>query len=218
MAVTPFPGDAYITATEFRSAQTGIDLTDIADADLVEIAAGASRMAEEFAGTAWVAAVSHTERHEWREGTRRVYVRNWPVTAITAAKIYIGSNVFATLTVGDFFINNDQRYLELAELASAATLTPALLTLGMAEPVIEVAYTAGATAPNHVKLAVALITGARILQKRLLEEGVGGVRSFSIGSYAVTVGKGDGEAAGFAGLIPDEAKKLLRRYKMTLLR
>lgn len=219
MAVTPYPGDGYITADEFRATETGIDLTGIDDTALGKITAVASRMAEEEAGASWVSGVSYTERHEWRFASRRVYVRNWPVTAITGAKIYIGADVYATLTVSDFVINNEQRYLELASLASATSLTPELLTLGLAEPIIEVTYTAGlSTVPYRVKLAVALITGAHILQRRLLEDGVGGVRSFSIGSYAVMVGKGDGEGAGFAGLVPDAAKKLLRRYKMTYVR
>lgn len=219
-------GDSYATPAEFKAAATGFDLGGLTDADLQTILSRASRTAEVYARVIWAVKVAeawgpaeYNEKQEWRPWSRRAYLRHWPVTSITAAKIWIGANVYATLRVQDFLINNTQHYIELASLASATTLTPELLTLGISEPVIEVTYKAGyTTIPEEVKLAVVLITAATIAQMRLIQEGVAGVRSFVIGTYSVTIGRGDGEPAGFACPIPEAARQILQFYRSTPLR
>lgn len=220
-------GDSYVTSAEFRTAATGFDVGAISDADLETILSRASRTAEIYARVIWAVKdaegnwgpAQYNQWQEWRPSSRRVYLRHWPVTEIVSAKIWIGANVYAQLRVVDFLINNTQHYIVLASLASATTLTPELLTLGISEPVIDVTYKAGyTTIPEEVKLAVVLIAASTIAQKQLIEEGVAGVRSFVIGTYSVTVGRGDGEPAGFACPIPEAARQILEFYRMTPLK
>lgn len=287
-----FPGASYVTATEFADAALGVDLTGITDPQLLQLLADASRMAEQYAGHTWAMALYTDEQHVWRRGSsRRVYPRHWPIFALTGVTLQIGASTQATLNIADWYINNQQRYIELAQMALAYELTPALLDFGLAEPVFEVSYIAGngsledtgetlaeaiaaqevvwtvsdgtvfavndvlrvdtdiaavlsiavddltvtrtapsvthalgsaiyrytSAAPDEVKLAIIIIAAALIAQRRLSEEGIAGVRSFAIGSYSVTVGRGEGEPSGFAR-IPLEAQNLLRGYRMTSLR
>lgn len=284
-------GTAYVTSEEFIAAAFGFDVSDLPVGELDSTLANASRLAEQYAGVIW-AEDSYTEQQTWRAWSRRVYLRHWPVLALISARLWIGANLYATLTITDFVVNNAQHYIELADLASSVVLTSELVTLGLSEPIIEVTYRAGygqlvdseanlaedldaaetawqttdgtkfsqydkiridqetalvvdivgdvltvvrdaptaihgdgadifklqSTAPDEVKLAVVIIAAALIAQHQLAEEGLAGVRSFVIGTYSVTVGKGDGEAAGFAGLIPDAAKMLLGRRSFAYAR
>ena len=211
-------GSTLITEEEFKEAELGVSLTGIDDEALLAIIGNASRAAEGYARRVWpAAATQYTEMHPWRN-SRMLYVRHWPVTSIEAVTVHVGTDVAGTLDVANFLINNDQRYIEMAETALVTGITGAFITMGLAEPLFEITYKAGVAAPNDVKVAVAYITAAMIIQRRLIEEGVAGVRSFAIGSYMVTIGRGEGEQSGFAGIIPDVAKALLDNHKMTAVR
>ena len=211
-------GSTLITTDEFKEAELGVSLTGIDDEALLAIIGNASRAAEDEAETIWpAAATQYTEMHPWRN-SRMLYVRHWPVTSVEEVTVHLGTDVAGTLDVANFLINNDQRYIEMAETALVSGIVGAFITMGLGEPLFEITYKAGVAAPDKVKLAVAYITAAMIIQRRLMEEGVAGVRSFAIGSYMVTIGRGEGEQAGFAGILPDIAKRLLSKYKMTSVR
>ncbi len=70
--------------------------------------------------------------------------------------------------------------------------------------------------PEELELAIAIITAALIAARRDNEEGVTGVRSFMIGSYSVTYGRGSGQS-GYP-FIPDQAQMILEPYRNVALR
>lgn len=216
-------GTGYITATEFKDVLLGLSLTSpttISDADLDKYIKDASRLADAYANVPGFGSTEQTEKHEWRPGSRRVYVRKWPVAAVSAIAIRVSASQTFTLSTSDVIVNNTLRYIEIEPLAMALGISPTDIPPGgIVTPLVEITYTAGyATIPDEVKLAVAIIVGALIAQRRLAEEGIAGILSFTIGSYMVTVGRGQDDAAGFAGYIPNAAKELLNGYRMTTVR
>lgn len=80
-------------------------------------------------------------------------------------------------------------------------------------------YRMVSAAPNHVKLATGMTGGVYVAARRQREEGVMGVRSFMIGSYAVTYGSTQ-QLAGGSGYsyIPEAAQHLLEPYRRIALR
>lgn len=219
----PLFTDTLCTAAEFKELAPEFDLTGIDDNALTTMLSRASRSAETWTNRKF-AQDQFTEDHEWRP-SRRCYLRQWPVASIDAAQFILGATVTATILPTSFYINNTSRYIELSQLALAMTLTPDLLTLGLIEPSIRVTYTgAFAILPDEVKIGVAIIAAARIAQRRMIEQGIAGVMSMTIGSYTVTVsrprgsGRSDTELAGFAGFMPPEAQELLSNFRMTSVR
>lgn len=217
--------NALLSPDEFKEIAPEFDLTGISDINLTSLMSRASRVAEQYVNRNFAEQQYVDEECEWRP-SRRAYVRQWPVQSIDAARFILGATAYATLQPSYFVINNTQRYLELSQLALAATLTPDLLTLGLVEPILAITYTAGFPAiPEEIKEAVAIITAARIAQRRMVEQGIAGYMAVTIGSYTVTVsrprgasGREDSELAGFAGFMPPEAQEILANYRMTNLR
>jgi hypothetical protein len=73
--------------------------------------------------------------------------------------------------------------------------------------------------PDEVKVAIAMIVGAIIAAARQQAEGATGVRSYMIGSYSVSFGRGivDYGTAGFP-YVPDLAGQILDSYRLIVLR
>ncbi len=211
-------GIPYITPDEFTSTLQGLSVTGLTTENIDDMIKDASRIAEAVAGgTTWFKE-QLVERWEYKLNNR-LYLRKWPIVSIDTLKLFTGATTFQTFATTDAFVNNQGRYVEIASLTFATELSGSLISLGLMTPTWEVTYTAGYdTIPDDVKLAVGIITGAKIAQFRLAEEGIAGVLSFIIGSYQVTVGRGQSDAAGFAGLVPSVARDLLNDYRMTNVR
>ena len=213
------PDTVYLTPAEWQALALGIDFTELDNAEMEALIARASRLAEGEAGLStlgsWLLTVYLNEQHPWRGGTHRVYLYNWPIISIEAVRIRVGANTSATIQASEIYTNQAGHYIEISSLALAFGIAPDIVSLGLAQPEVEVDYTAGyETIPDSIKHAVAIIASALYLHKRVFEEGTAGVVSFTIGSYQVSFGtKQLGGVAGFGNFVPDEAKTLLRGFK-----
>lgn len=213
---------SYATAAYFKSQAPEIDLTGIDDPALLVMLTRASRTAEAWVHVIWGQHTVTGEDHDWRE-SRRAYLRHWPVQALTEAKLYLGATVVATLDTAAFLISNTFRFIEYSSLALAMSITPSLITFGLSEPILRVSYTAGyidADIPEMVRIAVCIIVASHIIQRRMIEQNLGGVISMTVGSYTITVArpKSEDELSGFAGVLPPEARGLLNDFRVTHVR
>lgn len=209
----------YLTPAEWQAMATGIDFSGLTDPEMEVLIARASRLVNSYVGQSLLLTEYENEQHPWRN-TRRVYLYNWPVTEVTAVRIRIGAETTATLQASEIYTNNTGHYIEASTLALAFGVTPAIISLGLYEPEVEVDYSAGyETIPDDVKDATAIIASSLYLSKILFEEGTAGVVSYTIGSYQVSFGtKQLGGVAGYANYVPDIAKELLADYKHISLR
>jgi len=213
----------YLTPTEWQDLATGIDFSALTNAEMEALIARASALAEAEAGLAnggsWLLTEYINEQHSWRQ-THRAYLYNWPVSELTEVRIRVGAQTSATIQGTEVYVNNTAHHIEISSLALAFGIAPDIVSLGLAEPVVEVDYIAGyEIIPDDIKHAVAIIAASLYLSKLLFEEGTAGVVSFTIGSYQVSFGtKQLGGVAGFANFVPDQAKLLLRGYKSIFLR
>jgi len=208
----------YLTPSEWQTMTQGVDFTVLTEAQMEALIDRASRLAESEAGVplggSWLATDYENEQHSWRS-THRIYLYHWPVQTLSEVRIRVGAQTSAVIQATEIYMNNTAHYVEISSLALAFGVAPDIVSLGLAEPVVEVDYTAGYDViPNDIKEAVAIIASAQYLNKKLFEEGSAGVVSFTIGSYQVSYGtKQLGGVAGFGNYIPDAAKTLLRGYR-----
>jgi len=211
----------YLTPAEWADMAQGIDFSDLTDPEMEAIIERASLLAESAAslpmGGSWLETDYVNEQHPWRHNSRRVYLYNWPVTDVTEVRLRVGASTSAAIQGTEIYTNNSGRYIEISALALAFGIAPAIVSLGLAEPEVEVDYTAGyATIPDDLKTAVAIIASAQLVNKQAFEEGTAGVASFTIGSYMVSFSQRGVESSGLAGFsnyVPDAAKLILRGYK-----
>lgn len=212
---------SYATVADFKEQAPEVDLTGIGDPDLLIMLTRASRVAEAYVPLIWGEHTVDEEDHEWRD-SRRAYLHQWPVQSLDSASLYLGAQVVATLDPAAFLVSNSFRFIEYSSLALAMTITPQLITFGLSEPILRLSYTAGyTTVPTDVMVAVCIMVASHIIQRRMIEQNLGGVVSMTVGSYTITVGRArsaDQELSGFALPIPPEAKGILNGYKVTHVR
>lgn len=149
MALT---GTAYLTAAEFQDHLTGLDLTDITDAQLLDYIRQASRLADSYIHSSFDL-ITKTARQRWSE-VRRFYPNALPVHATKAMVLHIGSGQTATIAPSSLFLNNNGGYIEVVSLATSVGLSAELVSLGLTEIVAELTYKIGGgqrdDAPNGV--------------------------------------------------------------------
>ncbi len=149
MALT---GTAYLTAVEFQDHLTGMDLTGITDAQLLDYIRQASRLADSYIHSTF-GVVTKTSRQRWSE-VRRFYPTALPVHAAKEFVLHIGGGQTATIGPSQLFPNNNGGYIEVVSLATTVGLTAELVSLGLAEIVAEMTYKTGGgqrdDAPNGV--------------------------------------------------------------------
>lgn len=135
-------GIPYITRAELAALQPKLDLSGFTDDDEDNLVLLASRAIDGYTATSFGAQV-YTEREPWRRESRRSYPNQWPIIQIARYRIYISNTQYATIAVGDIFVNNENHYIEVASMALITSLAPPLLSLGLTEPVVEMIYVAG---------------------------------------------------------------------------
>lgn len=176
----------YLTADEFREYQLGDltspDGTPLTDAALDSFIGVASRLADAYVGYSFAYKLS-TERHPWSQKSRRVYPRQKPIVAVSAMQVYVSNQQNAAFTVNDVFVNADRGYVEVTSLATVTySLFPAIVALGLIEPVAELTYTHGYQyTPSDVKDAVALIVTDMIARDSLAKQGLNGLSRLRVG-------------------------------------
>lgn len=212
----------YITADEFRSYQMG-DLTDLGGAEIPDqsldsFISVASRLVDSYTGYSFAYRQS-TERHVWSQKSRRVYPRSRPIISVEAFKVYVSNLQNATFTVNDVFVNADRGYVEVTSLAAVTySLFPAIVALGLIEPVAEITYTHGYQyTPTDVKDAVALTAVDLIARDSLAKQGLTGLSRLRVGEMEMY---SDAPAGGASSVlqIPSAACTILDPYRFISVR
>ncbi len=134
-------GTAYLTAQQFRNHLTGLDLTGIVDADILDYVRQASRMADSYIHGSF-AVSTMIERQRWTDA-RRFYPTVLPVHAARLLRLHIGGGQTADINPPDMFPNNQGGYVEVVSLATAVGLSAELVSLGLTEVVAELTYKTG---------------------------------------------------------------------------
>lgn len=211
----------YLTAEEYRAYELG-DLTDasgnnLTDAALDAFIATASSLVDAYVGYSFAYRQS-TERHTWKQKGRRVYPRSKPVVSVSAFKVYVSNQQNAAFTVNDVFVNADQGYVEVTSLANVTySLFPAIVALGLIEPVAEITYTHGYQyPPSQIKDAVALTTTDLIARDALAKQGLNGLSRLRVGEMEMYSDRPSGEAG--AAPLPSAACAILDQYRFISVR
>ncbi len=149
MALT---GTAYLTAAEFQDHLTGMNLSGITDAQLLDYIRQASRLADSYIHSSFDL-ITKTTRQRWSEA-RRFYPTALPVHAAKEFVLHIGGGQTASVATSSLFPNNMGGYIEVVSLATAVGLTAELVSLGLSEVIAEMTYKSGGgqrdDAPNGV--------------------------------------------------------------------
>lgn len=216
----------YLTAEEFRSYELG-DLTDpsgtpLTDSQLDSYIGVASRMADSYVGYSF-AYRQTTERHPWSQKTRRVYPREKPIVSVSAFRVYVSNQQNAAFTVNDIYLNPDRGYVEVTSLANVTySLFPAIVALGLIEPVAEITYTHGFQyTPSDIKDAVALTAVDLIGRDNLRKQGMTGLSRLRVGEmemYSETANQGGASRVGGAPALPSSAALLLDNHRFISVR
>lgn len=212
----------YLTAEEFRAYQMG-DLNDpsgnpLSDAALDVFIAVASRLVDSYVGYSF-ALKQTTERHNWSQKTRRVYPRQKPIVSVSNFRVYVSNEQNAAFTVNDVFVNADRGYLEVTSLATVTySLFPAIVALGLIEPVAEIVYTHGYQyIPSDVKDAVALIAVDLIAKDSLAKQGMNGLTRIRVGEMEMQ-GAMPAKGGIMPSAIPSAAMTMLDNYRFISVR
>ncbi len=212
----------YLTAEEFRDYQLG-DLTDasgtaLTDAAIDSFIGTASRLVDAYVGYSFQYRQT-TERHVWNQKSRRVYPREKPIVAVSSFLVYVSNQQNAAFTVNDVYINPDRGYVEITSLANVTySLFPAIVALGLIEPVAQITYTHGYQyTPTDVKDAVALTAVDMIARDSLAKQGLTGLSRLRVGEMEMY---SDAPAGGASSVlqVPSAACTILDPYRFVSVR
>jgi hypothetical protein len=212
----------YLSAEEFRDYQLG-DLTDTSGSELSDSALDsfigtASRLVDAYVGYSFQYRQT-TERHVWNQKSRRVYPREKPIVAVSAFKVYVSNQQNAAFTVNDVYVNPDRGYVEITSLANVTySLFPAIVALGLVEPVAEITYTHGYQyTPTDVRDAVALTAVDMIARDSLAKQGLNGLSRLRVGEMEMY---SDAPAGGSSSVlqVPSAACTILDKYRFISVR
>jgi hypothetical protein len=130
-----------LTAVEFQDHLTGLDLTGITDAQLLDYIRQASRLVDSYIHGSF-GVITMNERQRWTQA-RRFYPTSLPVHAARLLRLHIGGGQTADINPPDLFPNNQGGYIEVVSLATAVGLSAELVSLGLTEIVAELTYKTG---------------------------------------------------------------------------
>jgi hypothetical protein len=214
----------YLSVGEFKEYEIGDlfnpDGTEVSDAKIRQLVKIASSMIDSFVGYSFDHRRS-TEKHRWSQQTRRIYPIHKGIVSVEAVRIYVSAQQSAAFTVNDIFINDDRGYVEITSLANVTySLFPAIVALGMIEPVAEITYTHGNTVtPQDIKDATALIVVDLLAKDSLAKQGLQGVSRLRVGEMEIYADPASvGPARVPLAAIPQAAILLLDPYVRTAIR
>jgi hypothetical protein len=182
--------EGYLTVPEFREYELGDlslpDGSDVSDQKIRSMAKIASSMVDSYVGYSFDHRRS-VERHKWDQHTRRIYPRHKGIISVEAVRIYVSAQQSASFTVNDIFINDDRGYVEITSLANVTySLFPAIVALGMIEPVAEITYTHGrVNIPQDIKDATALIMVDLLAKDNVAKQGLQGISRLRVGEMEI---------------------------------
>ena len=185
---TAFQGKelGYLTVSEFRDYELGAislpDGSESTDNRLERLIAVASSMVDSYCGLTFQYKES-TEQHSWNQDSRRVYPYNNPIISIDSVEVFVSNQQKATFNLGDLFINTSQNYIEVTSLANVTySLFPAIVALGLIQPVARITYKHGyKTPPHEIKDATALIAIDLAARDSLYQTGMGLLTKLTVG-------------------------------------
>ena len=185
---TAFQGKelGYLTVSEFRDYELGTislpDGTESTDNRLERLISVASSMVDSYCGFSFQYKES-TEQHSWNQNSRRVYPYNNPIISIDSVEVFVSNEQKATFNLGDLFINTSQNYIEVTSLANVTySLFPAIVALGLIQPVARITYKHGyKTPPHEIKDATALIAIDLAARDSLYQTGMGLLTRLTVG-------------------------------------
>lgn len=212
----------YLTAPEFRAYELA-DLTDASGNDITDAAidsfiAVASNIVDAYVGYSF-AYRQTTERHVWNQKSRRVFPREKPIVSVSSLKVYVSNQQNAAFTVNDVFVNPDRGYVEVTSLATVTySLFPAIVALGLIDPVAEITYTHGYQyTPSPIKDAVALTVSDLIARDSLAKQGMTGLSRLRVGEMEMYSDKINMPGS-VNKTLPAAAEVLLDQYKYISVR
>lgn len=134
----------YLTPAFFAATQSGLAsfMTSLGTRETAALLARAEQRVDRFCRVPGFQPLTQTnESHEWNSRSRRFYFDSWPnpCTAVTALSMQIGTDNNA-LDLTELYINNDEGFIEITELASL--VGPALVIWGLGLAEILATYTA----------------------------------------------------------------------------
>ena len=222
---TAFQGKemGYLTVSEFREYELGAlslpDGTESTDNRLERLIAVASSMVDSYCGFSFQHLES-TEQHTWNQQTRRVFPYNAPIISVGSLEVFVSNTQRATFNNTDLFINTTQNYVEVTSLANVTySLFPAIVALGLINPVAKIVYTHGyKVTPHEIKDATALIAIDLAARDSLYQSGMGLLTRLTVGD--TTMERLPQVSAGrYSALsIPPTAAAILDQYISVSLR
>jgi hypothetical protein len=176
----------YLTVEEFKAYEMG-DLNDfegqpLSDSKLERFIGLASRAADAYCGQHF-GLEQVTERHRWRQETRRIYPRQSNAVSVSSLKIYVSSGQLATFNLADLFINSNENWVEITSLASVTySIFPAIVALGLTTPTAEITYIHGFDPiPQDIQDATAFIAVDLLGRDALAKQGTIGLNRLIVG-------------------------------------
>ncbi len=130
-----------MTAVQFQSHLTGLDLTGITDDQLLDYIRQASRLADRYIHGSFDV-VTRNHRQTWTN-SRRFYPYALPVHAVRDLVLHTGGGTTATIAPTNLFINNQGGYIEMLSLATAIGLTAEIISMGLMQIVADCTYKIG---------------------------------------------------------------------------
>jgi len=185
---SPYQGvdTGYVTVAELREYELGAlslpDGSDSSDNRLEKLVGVASRMVDGYCGFSFRYKTT-VEQHKWNQETRRVFPYSRPIIAVNSFEVFVSNQQKATFNLSDLFINTSQNYVEVTSLANVTySLFPAIVALGLIDPVAKINYTHGYTVtPQEIKDATALIAIDLASRDALYQTGMGQLTRLTVG-------------------------------------
>ena len=221
-------GTIYLDATAFLNS-AGIygcarPVAAYTNTQVISLLALASRQVDAFTLREFTPGTI-TENHTYSPNTRRIFPNQPPVMSLISYAIQLtpgaapapvtltpvingyGGGSDYGVSYGGVIYNRSENYLELDTLASIATLTPQLVSLGMLEPQVIIQYQSYQAVPAGVQGATGYIAAQIANNARLAGLLIPGLQSIS--ELTQTFTRSTGPAL---PTIPLEAQLLLQRY------
>lgn len=159
MALT---GTAYLTAAQFQDHLTGLDLTGISDAELLDYIRQASRQADSYIHGSFDV-ITKDERRQWSQ-SGRFYPSSMPVHAVRILRLHVGGGLTADINPPDLFPANDLGYIEAISLVTAVGLSATLISSGLGTIVAQLTYKTGGGSRSDAPTGVSYVANTTLAE------------------------------------------------------
>ena len=180
--------------------------------DVLPLVAAASRAVDAYCGRTFLSG-EISETHAWDARTRRTKVNQPPVATLVSYHIRFGAGAgnLTEFDAAQVFVSNQENYLELAELALAASplIASGLFSLGLTEAQVEIVYVSLATVPQQVAAATGFTAAKMANEGYSSAQLPDGLARMKLGGLEMQ----RRAASDDTDLVPPVAKQLLAGFK-----